>query len=75
MSIKELDFHGLDLDDAKNTALKVIDEVRLERKEEVYRFITGRGVIQNALLKLMKESDCEAKVALDNPGVIVAEIS
>ena len=73
--MKELDFHGMELDDAENTALKVIDEVRLARKEEVYTFITGRGIIQNALLKLMKESDCEAYIPMGNHGTIVVEIS
>ena len=73
--MKELDFHGMELDDAENAALKIVDEVRLARKEEIYTFITGRGVIQNALLKLMRQSDCEAYVPMGNQGTIVVEIS
>ena len=68
------DYHNFRLDDALSDAESVISHVRMERKAEEARFITGYGVIREELYDLLVRYGLEPTYELGNQGVILVDI-
>ena len=75
LTVKEIDFHKLSVEDAEEMAADILDDVRLAKNEADYKFITGRnGAIQRHLMKFLTNAGCDVSISLNNPGVLLVHI-
>jgi dsDNA-specific endonuclease/ATPase MutS2 len=70
-----VDFHYLRVEDALRVVESLINEARLERKMISCNLITGRGLIQTALMEMLKnEYELEPRIPFTNTGMIIVDI-
>ena len=73
--MNEIDFHGMTIEEALQLVDKTIDKVRVAGKELDYKFITGNGPLQLAILdKLKNEYGLQCGLQFCNHGVILVYI-
>ncbi len=75
MKFYELDFHHYCVEDAVRVVESIINYSRLNDERLECVFITGRGKIQNELIKLLKETyDLKPVIPMTNGGVVLVEV-
>ena len=70
----EEDFHGCTEADALRKFEEIVYQVRKYDGHEMAEFITGNGVIKEAIRKEAMMHGLDARERIDNPGVLVVEI-
>lgn len=70
---KEIDLHGLNLDEALIKLHLIVGRVRLTEPEE-WSFITGSGNLQNTIIEEIKEYGLDVHIPSHNLGVIHVNI-
>lgn len=70
----EVDLHGKKLVEAFTEIETVINAVRLSRKTEHLRLITGKGKIKEELYAFLKDFDVECVEELSNGGSFLVSI-
>ena len=68
------DFHGWLLEDALQEIDVIVGNVRNNQKSEQAEFITGRGVIREAILNLLLDYGLKAEYQWGNDGVVTTTI-
>ena len=64
------DFHGYRVGDAIIEAELLIGEIRMARQSQHIQFITGHGLIKDALIDLFDQYNLKAEVVWNNTGMI-----
>lgn len=72
--MREIDFHGMTVEEAEHRLELLIGEIRMEEDSEDVRLITGIGVIMNAFLQRLEAEELDHHIELGNNGVIIATI-
>lgn len=73
--IKSVDFHGLTIEEAYEKVDKIVGQTRIARKALDYKFITGNGELQLALLQYLKDVyQIECGLQYSNHGVILVYV-
>ena len=72
--MREIDFHGYSLEEAKSHLEQLINTHYINKEIISYKLIVGHGIIKKHFLEMLKEYDCEANIELGNTGSIIAHI-
>ena len=70
----QIDFHGINLEDAITKLQKLIDSTRLNSQSLECRLIVGHGIIRREFILLLENYDIEYIIPNNNSGIIVAFI-
>jgi len=68
------DFHGWLLEDALEEVHKIVGDVRQQHSLQHAEFITGRGLIRQAILTLLEEYTLRPDLQWGNDGVVIVTI-
>ena len=68
------DFHGWLLEDALMEIDVIVGDVRQQQSTQHAEFITGRGIIRQAILNLLEEYNLRPDLQWGNDGVVVVTI-
>ena len=68
------DFHGWTVEDSINEVHRIIGNVRMLGIEEQVEFITGHGIIQNAIMGELVLQGLNPSIQLSNSGVVTVVI-
>ena len=74
MMMYKIDYHGWKTEAALQDLESVIGSIRKLRQTQQAEFITGHGIIQDEVLKLLKSYSLEPSIQLGNAGVVVVTI-
>ena len=75
MKLYQIDFHYYFVEDAIAITESIINYARLNDERVECRFITGRGKIQQELIKLLKETyDLKPVIPMANTGMVLVEV-
>ena len=70
----KIDYHGWKTEAALQDIESVIGSIRKSGQSQQAELITGHGIIQDEVLKLLKSHSLEPSVQLGNSGVVVVVI-
>ena len=68
------DLHGLNLEESLALVERLIGKIRLQGREGMLKFITGRGAIREELMRYFRQNNIDHGFELGNDGVINATI-
>lgn len=68
------DFHGWTVEEALAEVHRVVGDVRMEETACTAEFITGHGVIQNAIMDELVLMGLSPSIQLSNSGVVTVVI-
>jgi len=68
------DFHGWTIEESLNEVHRIISNIRMLGTVEQVEFITGHGIIQNAVMDELKTQGLKPAIQLSNSGVVIVVI-
>ena len=71
---KEIDLHGYRVDDVRQKVDSIVGQARIFKLEEECAFITGTGVIQEEVRKILSEYDLDYHTPSHNLGIIYTTV-
>ena len=72
--MKEYDLHGFKLNEAKDFVENLIGKIRLDKKQEIIKIITGRGIIRKELIEYFNNHDIDYFYEPGNDGAMIVDI-
>ena len=70
----KIDYHGWKTEAALQDIESVIGAIRLSGRSQQAELITGHGIIQTEVIKLLESHSLEPSIQLGNTGVVVVVI-
>ena len=72
--MKEYDLHGFKLDEAKDFVENLIGKIRLDKKQEIIKIITGRGIIRKELIEYFNKHGIDYFFEPGNDGAMIIDV-